>query len=109
MKDTVAIPAEEFEKQHENGIKPLIVKVSDVPRETIQWLWPGRFALGKLSIIAGDGGTGKSHITIDMAARITKVLPWPDGGFAPIGNVIMMSAEDKISSAAFFDHTVWAS
>jgi len=37
--------------------------------EPVQWLWPGRFALGKLSLIAGEPGLGKSFLTLDMAAR----------------------------------------
>jgi hypothetical protein len=60
------------------------------------WLWPERFALGKLGIIAGLPDEGKGQILADIAARVTKVLIWPLGeGVAPQGNVILLSAEDS--------------
>ena len=81
------------------GPSPVLITVSSVQRKPIRWLWPGRLALGKLSLISGDPGTGKSHVTIDMAARITRGAPWPDGtsaGNAPKGHAILLSAEDDI-------------
>ena len=67
---------------------------ADIMPEAIKWAWPGRAALGKLTIIAGDPGQGKSQITLDMAARLTTGRQWPDGGLPPIGNVIILQAED---------------
>jgi putative DNA primase/helicase len=52
--------------------------------------------LGKLSIIAGDPGLGKSYLTLDVSARISLGGPWPDGGNAPQGNVLIISAEDGL-------------
>jgi putative DNA primase/helicase len=61
----------------------------------IEWVWPGRLARGKLSTIAGDPEAGKSHITISITAAITKGGYWPCGeGKAPLGKVIILSAED---------------
>jgi len=70
-------------------------RIADVQPEAVQWIWPGRFARGKLTLIGGDPGIGKSQITIDSTARITKGGTWPDGGRAAIGSVIMLSAEDS--------------
>ena len=68
---------------------------SDIEPIPIEWLWPGRFALGKVSLIAGDPGGGKSQLTLDMAARITRGTLWPvDNVPAPIGSVVIISAED---------------
>lgn len=70
-------------------------RLSDVPVEPIKWLWPGRFALGKLSLITGNPGGGKSQLTAYMAARVSTGTAWPlDEGQAPAGQVIMLSAED---------------
>jgi putative DNA primase/helicase len=61
----------------------------------IEWLWPGRVAIGKQTLIAGDAGLGKSQIGIAMAAAVTTGGPWPcNEGHAPLGNVIILSAED---------------
>jgi hypothetical protein len=61
----------------------------------IDWLWPERFALGKLGLLVGLPDEGKGQIFADIAARVTRILEWPCGeGVAPQGNVILLSAED---------------
>jgi len=45
--------------------------LSDVVEESVEWLWEGRIPLGKLTVIDGDPGTGKSALTTDLAARVT--------------------------------------
>ena len=74
------------------------VRMADVTPEPVRWLWPGRFALGKLSLIAGEPGLGKSFVTLDMAARVTRGAGWPCGGPAPSqpGGVVLLSAEDDL-------------
>lgn len=69
---------------------------SDIEEEPLVWLWPSRFPLGKLTMLSGDPDIGKSFITVDMAARVSAGLPWPDllGRSRSTGNVIMVSAED---------------
>ncbi len=75
--------------------EPVLLRLSDVEPEPIEWVWPGRIAIGKLTLFAGDPGIGKSLITSDIAARVSKGLPWPDTPEAPEpGSVIMLSAED---------------
>jgi hypothetical protein len=77
---------------------PVIVRLADVKPEAVTWLWPGRFALGKLTLIAGDPGLGKSFLTLDMAARVSRGWAWPDGGEAmDPGGVVLLSAEDGIA------------
>lgn len=46
--------------------------------EPIEWLWPGRIPIGKLSLFIGDPGVGKSTLVTDIAARTTTEVPWPD-------------------------------
>ena len=71
------------------------VRASEVKVEPVRWLWPGRVALGKLTIIAGHPDCGKSFISCDMAARVTTGAPWPDGGTpAPLGSVVILDTED---------------
>ncbi len=73
-----------------------LVCFADVRSEVIRWLWPGRIAIGKVSMIAGDPGLGKSLVTLDMAARVSRGTPWPDRPGEPIsvGAVVLLSAED---------------
>ncbi len=67
---------------------------SDIKPEPLRWLWPGRIPLGKLALIAGDPGLGKSLLTIDLAARVSTGADFPDGTACEQGNVILLSAED---------------
>ena len=53
------------------------VCLADVPAAEVDWLWPGRIAVGKVTLLAGDPGLGKSLVTLDMAARVSTGAPWP--------------------------------
>lgn len=79
------------------GPGPVLVRLSDVAAEPVAWLWPGRLARGKVTLLAGDPGLGKSFVTLDVAARISTARPWPDGGAAMLGNTILLSAEDGLA------------
>ena len=71
---------------------------TDIQESRLEWLWPGRIPLGKLSVIAGDPGLGKSLVTIAIAAAVTSEAKWPDcHEYAPHGSVILLSGEDDNS------------
>ena len=81
------------------AVGPVTVCLADVKPETIRWLWPLRVPLGKLTLIAGDPGLGKSLITIDIAARTSSGIGWPDirgERFEP-GGVVILNAEDDLA------------
>ncbi|MQA06848.1 MAG: AAA family ATPase [Streptosporangiales bacterium] len=75
-----------------------LVRMSDVKPEHVDWVWPGRLARGKLHVLDGDPGLGKSTVTVDWAARVTTGKPWPDGqaGGDPAG-VVLISVEDGLA------------
>jgi DNA polymerase bacteriophage-type len=61
----------------------------------IDWLWAGRFALGKIGLIAGLPDMGKGQIAAFLAAVVTRALALPCGeGNAPQGKVLWFNAED---------------
>jgi AAA domain len=68
--------------------------MADVPLEPVQWLWRSRLGIGKLTILTGDGGMGKSRISIDIVARYSTGRPWPDGETGGRGTAVILSAED---------------
>lgn len=72
------------------------VRGSDVQQVPIDWLWPGFLAKGKLHILAGKAGGGKTTIALGLLATITAGGVWPDGFDAPQGNVIVWSSEDDV-------------
>lgn len=67
---------------------------ADIQPTKLRWLWPGRIPLGKVTVIAGDPGVGKSLATLDMAARVSNGALWPDGTANAVGEVLIVSAED---------------
>ncbi len=75
---------------------PLIVWASSITPKKVEWLWPRRIPLGKLTTFAGQGGIGKTFVLCDIAARISKGAEWPfcGGECAEQGKVLFISAED---------------
>ena len=74
-----------------------LVCVADVPAEPVRWLWPGRIPLGKLTVLDGDPGMGKSTVTLTIAAKVSTGSPFPDGAGPEPADVILLSAEDEIA------------
>jgi RecA-family ATPase len=70
-------------------------RLSDINARPVSWLWQGRIARGKVSIIAGNPGLGKSQITASIAAIVTTGGRWPlDRSQCTKGDVVFLSAED---------------
>ena len=78
--------------------KAILVSAADIKSEPISWLWPGWLAGGKLHVLAGPAGTGKTTIAINLAATVTTGGIWPDGSrcHRP-GKVLIWSAEDGVA------------
>lgn len=72
-----------------------LLQGSEIQAQPISWLWDGYLPLGKLTLLAGAGGTGKSTIAFALAAVITNAGTWPDGSRCnAAGNVLIWSSED---------------
>ena len=90
----LAVEALNLAKQPQESDVELIC-MSDIEARPINWLWAGRIACGKLTVIAGNPGLGKSQIMAALAATVTTGKPWPDAeNEIPAGNIIILSAED---------------
>jgi len=75
-----------------------VVEVGNVPAGDVRWLWPGKFPIGKLSLVVGDPGRGKSLLSLDLATRLSLGAPWPDGqrNTHPPSCTLLLSAEDDV-------------
>jgi putative DNA primase/helicase len=61
----------------------------------INWLWPGWLPSGKLTILAGNAGAGKTTLALGLAAALTAGDRWPDGvQCRQRRNVLIWSGED---------------
>ncbi len=69
---------------------------SNIEAKPIDWLWYPYIPSGKLTVIQGDPGEGKSTFLLNLVALITKGLPMPDGFPVPSpGVAIYQCAEDS--------------
>lgn len=73
-----------------------VVRMADVEPEVVSWLWYPYIALGKLTILEGDPGLGKSWLTCAIAASISLGRGLPGAEPFEPGNVLMLSAEDGL-------------
>lgn len=73
-----------------------ITKASDVEIRDVKWLWYPYIPYGKVTVVQGDAGDGKSTFILKLAAMLTKgeVMPFTDGVGAEPVNVIYQSTED---------------
>ncbi len=81
----------------EAGSELSIIRASDLVSERLEYIWDGRIARGKLTIVAGDPGLGKSLLAAHIAAIVSQGSAWaPDDGQALKGSVIMVTTEDGL-------------
>lgn len=77
--------------------RPNVIRLRDVVEKPLEWLWPGVIPRGKLTLFEGDPGLGKSTISLDLAARLSRGAPWPDGSVQEDkGATIILSMEDSL-------------
>ncbi len=73
-------------------------RASDIQPERLEWVWPGRIARGKVTLLGGPPGLGKSQVTANIAATVSTGGRWPcNEGHTPQGDVIILSAEDGLA------------
>lgn len=72
-----------------------VINMSDIQALPILWLWPGWLPLGKMTILAGAGGCGKTNLSLALIAIITRGGFFPDGMQCENpGRVLIYSTED---------------
>jgi hypothetical protein len=88
------------------------IRLAALDADMLPWLWPQRIPLGGVTLLAGDPGLGKSLVTLDLVARVSRGISWPDeqgsGSLAPgadasdsqlhaPSSVLLLSAEDDLA------------
>ena len=93
-----AEPATKDKQAKTVGATPVLTRLQDVKPRKVEWLHYKRIPLGKVTVIAGDPGLGKSFISIDYAARVSRGTPFSDcpDRENPAGGVVMLTAEDDL-------------
>lgn len=87
------------ERRVETERTVITVSLADVEPEIVKWLWYGRIAYGKLTLLDGDPGLGKSTLALGIAAHVSTGKPLPDHVLPPEppSGVVIMSVEDGLA------------
>ena len=74
-----------------------IITMRDVETEQVDFLWNPYIPLGKISIVQGDPGCGKTTMALAVAAAITNGGELPGGVCSAPASVIFQTAEDGLA------------
>lgn len=84
-------------KNNKSTYKAVTTCLADVEMEEVEWIWEGRMPRGKLVLIDGDPGLGKSWLSYSIASDLStgKALPGQQFSREP-ENVLLLTAEDGL-------------
>jgi hypothetical protein len=71
-------------------VKAAAIRASAITPEEVAWLWPGRLPLGGVTLLAGSPGLGKSLLSIQLAAQVSRGLLDGEPGAS-----LLLTAEDS--------------
>ena len=74
-----------------------LIRMSDIQPEEVQWLWYPYIPLGKLTVIQGDPGEGKTTFVLAMIAALTKGEALPEREPLDPVNILYQTAEDGLA------------
>lgn len=74
-----------------------IISMDEVQSKEVNWLWYPYIPYGKITIIQGDPGEGKTTLALRLAALLSKgeALPYDDTEREPV-KIIYQTAEDGL-------------
>ena len=71
----------------------------DVTAETIDWIWIDRIPRGSLTMLDGDPGTGKSHVTLAIAAALSNGTALPLQPPCAPAKTLIVACEDSLGQS----------
>ena len=82
----------------EEKIELKIIKMSEIQSQEVEWLWYPFIPYGKLTIVQGDPGDGKTTLILNIAAKLSKgECMDSDMYFTEPMNIIYQTAEDGLA------------
>ena len=91
--DSVKVEVEKPTATKTNGAVMFLDADKIIPKP-IEWVWNGWLAIGKLMLLAGAPGTGKTSIALTIGATISRGGQLPDGTNVKEARVLIWSSED---------------
>ena len=75
----------------------IVRRLDQIEPEDVKWLVPGMVPFGKLTLLEGNPGVGKSTLLADFAARVTRGLDMSGLELFKPGAVVLLSREDGLA------------
>ncbi|MDB4545114.1 AAA family ATPase, partial [bacterium] len=72
-------------------------RLDTVEPEKVDWVWKGRIASGKLTLLVGQGGLGKTFLSVYVASVMSNGGTFTDGEQCEQGEVLILTCEDGIA------------
>lgn len=69
----------------------------EIELRPIGWVWNGFLPKGKVVLVGGQPGTGKTTLAINLGAIVSRGTDFPDRSRAQVGDVLVWSGEDSIA------------
>jgi hypothetical protein len=94
--ESLAVCANERHEERKKRKQPtaILKSFSQIQEKPLEWLWESHIPLGMFSIFAGDAGLGKSTLSLDIAARLSREYPFPDNSKSMLGDTLILAGED---------------
>ncbi len=74
-----------------------LIRMSDIKPQEVEWLWEPYIPQGKITIIQGDPGEGKTTLALALAASLSTGKPLWNGMPTEPASVIYQTAEDGLA------------
>ena len=58
-------------------VSKMLVRISEICAEPLEWAWEGYDPMGMLTLLTGDPGVGKSLVSLQVAAMVTRGVTNP--------------------------------
>ncbi|MDQ6659750.1 MAG: AAA family ATPase [Chloroflexota bacterium] len=71
--------------------------LSDLPTQSLSWLWPGRIPFGQLTLLDAASSCGSSLVALHLAACVSTGSHFPDGSSPIQSTVILIAPYDSPS------------
>src|SRR5688572_26611766 len=66
-------------REQKKIVEPIFVTMDTIEAEKVDWLWLGRIPVGRLTLVDGDPGVGKSFLALKLAATVSRSDALPGG------------------------------
>ena len=80
----------------EQKVELKLIHMEEVVSKEVSWLWYPYIPYGKITVIEGDPGEGKTTLVLKLAAMLSKGLPLPCDDDRPYEQFILFTRPQKM-------------